>query len=139
MIALDDVPPAVQPALAQIRHLFGCHLRHCAGRPRASADLLHLREIIDRLDEVALRVTGVASLCDALPERVVALGRELERCEAARHGLRSDAERAGALAALASQQLLLYRRLFAGRARLTRRRELLHRLYINLTMILHEM
>jgi hypothetical protein len=139
MVALDDVPPPMQPALAQIRHLFGCHLRHCAGRPPASADLLHLGELINRLDELVPRVAGVPILGEVLSSRLAILRPELATCIAAHQAPPSPAQRAHALVVLTNQQFLLYRRLFAGRARLTRRRELLHRLHMTLTMIRHEM
>jgi hypothetical protein len=139
MIALDDTPPAAQPALAQIRHLLGSHLRHIAGRPRPTVDLMHLHEIVDRLDALARRVASVPALKDALAARLGLLRPEVEACTEARLAPLSHAQRADVLAARTNQQFLLYRRLFAGRTRLTRRPELLQRIFINLQMILHEM
>src|SRR5262245_41518278 len=139
MIDLDDIPLAARPLFAQVRHLFASHLRHFAGRPRAGADLLHLGEVVDRLGELAPRVTDVPVLRAALAPRLAVLRDELAACFAARYAPRPDVDRARALAELTNQQFVLYRRLFAGRPRLTRRRELLQRIYMNLTAIQHEM
>src|SRR5216110_3384454 len=139
MVALEEIPPTLQPALPQIRHVCGCYLRHCAGRPRASSDLLHLGELIDRLDDLAPRIAGLAIVRDALVSQLALLRPELAACIAARQAPQSPAQRAHGLAVLTNQQFLLYRRLFAGRARLTRRRDVLHRLHMNLTVIRHEM
>lgn len=140
-IALDDVPPAHQIALAQVKHLLGSHVRHFAGKPRAVADLMHFHEIVDRLTALEAKVTDVPVLRDAIADRLALLRPELDACTEARVQTFTlpATELVNLLATRANAQFALYQRHFAGRARLSRRPMLAQRLFINLKMIHHEM
>lgn len=138
-VALDTVPPEVQPLVAQAKHLLGCYLRYFANRPLLAFDRLHLRELVDRLDEIDRRSAAVPLLRDALAPHRKALHDELANVDAAYALPAEPATRVGFLAARANQQFLIYDRHFAGRPRVTRRPLLLKRLLANLTSIASEM
>lgn len=140
-IALDDVPVALQPALAQVKNLLGMHARHFAGRPRAVVDLMLFHEIVDRLEELEKKAGGAPALRDAVANRLALLREELSACTEARarsFGL-APSDIIDLLATRANDQFAVYRVHFAGRARITRRPMLAQRVLINLKMIHHEL
>lgn len=138
-LAFEDVPLAVAPDLAVIKHLLGTHRRHLAGRARTVADLFLLRELMERLRAHAKRVTAAPALRDLARQRAKVLEIELRECKSAYIEPATVADRANQLAIRANQQFLLYRILFAGRARSSRRPGVLERLYLNLKTILEDM
>ena len=138
-IALDEVPAAFHPHVAQIRHLLGCYLRYFVGRPRPACDRLHLREIVDRLAVLERETREVARIHDGVKTRLEVLRGELAQVEDALGRDHTPAERASYLAARANQQFLLWERLFTNRSRATRRAALGERLVANLAEIQAQM
>lgn len=139
LIDFNDVPAPLQPAVAQVRHLLGCYLRYFVGRPRGAADLLLFHEIVQRLEVLERQLQDHAPLREAVGLRLGLLRKELTECEDAHKRPTPAADKVGLLAARANQQFAFYTRLFAARARLSRRPLLAERLIRNLTAILDEM
>ncbi|MGE0398145.1 MAG: hypothetical protein AB7T06_15695 [Kofleriaceae bacterium] len=111
-MALGDIPAELRPHVALIKHLINSFARHIGGRPHGACDRLHLQEIIERLQELSLRVTSLP-LADAVRMRLDmlrTLAREIETFEKP-----SPAEYAAHLAARANQQFTLFKRLVVGR------------------------
>ena len=139
MLALDDLTSPHHATLAQVQHLLGAHRRHLAGHPRAIADGLQLYEIIERLQALAARADDVPALRDAIAERLVLLRAELHDCVHARMQPLPPSKAFDCLGVRANQQFALYRRMFAGRSRLSRRPALAQRVFVNLSMIQWEL
>jgi hypothetical protein len=140
MLAIDDVPDSHAHVLALGRHLVAAYTRHLEGRPRLAIDLLHFHDIVDRLAELRVRATDVVDrVASEIEDRLGPLRFELDNCRQARLRPASLEERIVQISARANQQLMLYRQLFANRSRLTRRPELVTRLYVNLCMARDEL
>jgi hypothetical protein len=107
--------------------------------PCAEADLFHLRELIDRLRAHIKRVKSVPALHDAARRRMKLLEAELRQCKTAYLEPAEPHERVTQLAARANEQFRIYRVMFAGRQRLSRRPGLSERLFGNLVGVLDEM
>jgi len=108
-IALVDVPVALRPHVAQVKHLLGCFARNFSGRPHAASDRRLLGELITRLEHIAAHVTELPAIGSAVAQRLDmlrSLAREIETVERA-----PPAEYAGHLASRANQQFLLFKRL----------------------------
>ena len=54
-IALVDVPAALRPHVAQVKHLLGSFARNFSGRPHAACDRRLLGELIARLEHLGGR------------------------------------------------------------------------------------
>lgn len=134
-IALVDVPVALRPHVAQVKHLLGCFARNFSGRPHAASDRRLLGELITRLEHIAAHVTELPAIGSAVAQRLDmlrSLAREIETVERA-----PPAEYAGHLASRANQQFLLFKRLVVGRTH--RRRALVERIADNLAELEREM
>lgn len=127
---------------------FHRYRRHFAGKNRATRDLELLKEMIAELETIRARMEGLAESDDTIEgldqdlETVEAnLDRyrdERERIESARTEGTAD-ERASILAVAANEQFAIYRELFAGHNRATRRPALLHRVIRTLEAIHEQM
>lgn len=120
-----------QPLLvAQVKHLEGCYLRYFAGRQHAACDLLHLHEIVLRLEAIAPNVE-YPTLADWIRQ----LRQETVEIELALRLEYPPELTVGYLALRANQQFQLYTRHLAQRPRFTRRPQLLTRIIKNLSSI----
>ena len=134
-IALVDVPAALRPHVAQVKHLLGCFARHYAGRPHAACDRRLLAELITRLERSAAQVAELPAISGAVAQRLEML-RSLAR-EIVAVAKAEPAEEVAHLAARANQQFLLFKRLVVGRTH--RRRALVERIADNLAELEREM
>lgn len=119
---------AVRASLTE--HLFALYRRTIANRPRVAYDCGLLREIVQRLEELA------PGEPDA---RLATVRADLASSEAVLAMSLPPAELIGVLAARANQQFAAYSRHFAGRSRVTRRPALVARLEANLSAVLADM
>lgn len=117
--------------VAQVKHLEGCYLRYFAGRQHATCDLLHLHEIVERLEAIAPHVD--------VADWIRRLRQEMVEIELALKLEYPPDQSAGYLALRANQQFQLYARHMAQRPRFTRRPRLVARITANLTSILAAM
>lgn len=134
-IALVDVPAALRPHVAQVKHLLGCFGRHYAGRPHAACDRRLLAELITRLEHSAAQVAGLPAISGAVAQRLEmlrSLAREIAGVEKS-----APTEEVAHLASRANQQFVLFKRLVVGRTH--RRRALVERIADNLAEIESEM
>ncbi len=122
--------------------------RHFEGQARATRDLGLLAEMIADLDRL---LSGMEELQPSLPEGLkmeatiatvrsnrALYGDERGAVVEAR-GADGEEEQAGVLAEVANGQFQTYRDHFAGKARVTRRPQLLQRIIDNLTVVLDRM
>lgn len=114
---------------------FGRYYRHFARRERRTRDLGLMEELIEELEGVERRMKAVAEEeGEELAANLEVVSSNLEmyrREEAAIRSARQEGsaqERADLMATLANDQFALYRGHFAGKARHTRRAELLRRI-----------
>ncbi len=114
---------------------FHRYRRHFAGESRATRDVALLSEMIDRLEEIRAamgeladehEVAGLGQDIETVEANLEQYRRERDRIRQARADGSSD-ERASYLAVAANEQFAIYRDLFAGKNRVTRRPALLAR------------
>lgn len=134
-IALVDVPAALRPQVAQVKHLLGSFGRQFAGRPHAACDRRLLAELVERLERAAGDISSLPAIHQAVLARLDVL-RGLARDIAAIERPPA-AELSGHLASRANQQFALFKRLVVGRPH--RRRAVVERICDNLAEIEREM
>lgn len=115
--------------------LFGQYFRHFAGKPRATRDLGLLNEIISGLEviESQMRTLAGGSSVESVAADLETVQKNLEVYREERGNILSARqngtleEQASYLAMVANEQFGIYNFHFAGRPRVSRRPELLHR------------
>ncbi len=141
------------PAIAEVSAIivdanlaFSAYHRHFAGKDRRTRDLGLIDELISDLEVIEKRFEeqkendpdNVATNLNIVQENLRLYRNEREQIVLARRS-GTQSERGDGLAAIANGQFKIYRELFAGKSRTSRRPELLERMIAQLVQVQREM